>query len=273
MSNKRQVNKQVKDHLDDVVGSIQQKFDLLAKLLADAKGSTVVVTDYDGKNYKVNVAQLKKLCDADIKSIKAIPKAIKDITKDVNSVNKDTNSKKSLGGFKRPFSYGPHVADFFTDKFFNSDELAKYLDVEQINSIGDKMPLLLNHNVSNSGILSQLFYGYRKAIPGVIDTRDRCSSYIFSNHGILEYFGKELDQIVADGRFEDFDVNRFNMQRINAVFSRSTTNESDLHVKVGVTEEQLSDMLEAELEFAKDIRIAVNEGVDLASKDSISTSQ
>lgn len=261
MSNKRQINKQVKEHIDEIVKSTQYKFDLLSKFVADSKGFSVVGTGKDGEKYSVDAGQLKKLCDEDLKAIKSIPKIIKGITKDVNS-SKDGGTRKSIGGFKRPFSYGPHVADFFTEKFFNSDELAKYVDVEKLNSIADKMPLLLDHNISNSGILSQLFYGYRKAIPGVIDTRDKCSSYIYSEHGILEYFRDELDQIVKDGRFEDFDVNRFNMQRINAVFSRCTTDESDLHVKVGVTEDQLNDMLETELEFAKSIRIAVNEGID-----------
>lgn len=260
MSTKRQINKQIKEHTDEITKSIQDKYTLLSRILTDTKNSSVVVVDKDGNKYNITVAELKKICDEDLKKVKAIPKSIKDITKEVNNANKNPASKKSLGGFKRPFSYGPNIAGFFTEKLFNAPELATFLDDKHMDEIEAKLPLLLQHNISNSGILSQLFYGYRKAIPGVIDTRDKCSSFIYSEFGILDYFGKELDQIVKDGRFDAFDVNRFNMQRINAVFSRATTDETDLHTKVGVSEDELNDMLDAELEFAKSIRVAINDG-------------
>lgn len=263
MSKQKQViNEQQKSRIDEIVKRVETKYNQLYQLLRDSHTHQVYLQDGD-KNYQLDAREYKKLLDEDIRMIKALPKTFRDIASGVRTANKSTTAKnKPTNGFSRPFKYTDNVADFFFKCFLMTADLEQILSKEEMDEIPDRLNYLLNFNVSNSGILSQLFYGYRRCIPGVIDTRDGCSSFIYSDKGILEFFKEELDSIVNEGRFEDFDVQRFNLQRINSVFSRATIkseNQDSICKALKITPEQLSEQLESEMEYARNLRIRIND--------------
>lgn len=265
---KQVINEQHKNHVDEIVIRVERAYGQLYQLLRESHTHQVYLKEGD-KTHQVDLKEYKKILDQDIKAIKALPKAFRDIASEVRTANKPEGTKtRAINGFSRPFVYGDNVAEFFFQCFLSSPELTQILSQEEIDEIPKQLDYLLTHNVSNSGILSQLFYGYRRCIPGVIDTRDRCSSYIYSNKGILDHFKTELDSIVDEGRFTDFDINRFNLQRINSIFSRATVkgcNQDSICKDLNITPEQLATQLESEMEYARSLRIRINDHHDKKS--------
>ena len=271
MNSKQKQATLIKEYVDSIVERTQSKLDLLLKLASD-NDDLSIITEIGGEKVKVPHKKLKKLCEEDIKAIKNIPKEIRNITKEFNKSNKGNSGSNPSGGFRRPFIYKENIREFFYDCFFMTEDILKYIPEEEVNEIKDRMPLFFS-GISNSNILSQLFYAYRKAVDGVIDTREKQSSYIFTKYGIRKYFEEEINEIIANKDFPDFDPERFGMQRINSVFFKATIKDPDYFKSVlgeDKTDEEIAKEIEEglrdELEYATTIRVRIKDYHDKLDK-------
>lgn len=247
---KKDIKSTQKDHISDIVKRVESKYVILKRLLKESHTHHMYVTK-DGETFKATYRDICNNLDEDIKLLKSIPDTFKTITTNIRSANRSTGNSKN--GLNIPKMYSKNVADFFFDRYLTSPELESILTKEEFEEIPNKLPYLLEHNITSPTILSQLFYGYRLCIPGVIVDENR--SFIRSDKGISEYFANELDLVIKNNHYPDFDISQFKMNRIATVFAYSKIDEDKpIHETLGITQDQLMDDMTSEMEYLQGIR-------------------